>query len=216
LTAGGGLYNLLGPDLLFRLIAIVLGIAVHEFGHAAMALLVGDQTARRQGRVTLNPLAHLDVLGLICIFIAGFGWGKPVMFDPRHIRINKRLGIILIALAGPFMSAVLGLLSIGFLYTSGAADPANAFWQGGAGLFLANTFIWLAYINLSLAIFNLIPIPPLDGWKVLMFSLPPRTYPRLYRFERIGPFLLLLLLIIPFGQLLIQDTIRAVLSWFNL
>lgn len=209
-------FNLFGRDLLFRLIAIVTGIAVHEFGHAAMAWLVGDDTARRQGRVTLNPLAHLDVVGLICIFVAGFGWGRPVLFDPRNIRINRRLGIILIALAGPFMSALLGILSMSLL--SGLWEPhmGSPFWQSGGGQFLVNTLSWMASLNIALAVFNLIPIPPLDGWKVLFYSLPRRLQMRIFGFERFGPFLLLLLLILPPGQMVIQDTVQIIINWFGL
>ncbi len=201
-------------DLIFKLIAIVLGLSVHEFGHAAMALLVGDDTAKKQGRVTLNPLAHLDVLGLLIIFIASFGWAKPVIFDPRRICINKRLGIVLIALAGPLMNAVLALVAIGAFY---ALNPLpGTFWASGIGIFVFKALSWILQLNIALAIFNLIPIPPLDGWMILHYSLPRRFFPQMSRFERIGPFFLILLLITPVGSYVLSYTVMAVMSWFGL
>ncbi len=206
--------NIFGKDLLFRLIAVVVGIAVHEFGHAAMALTVGDDTARRQGRVTLNPLAHLDPVGLFCLFIAGFGWGRPVQIDPRKMRVNPRLGVILVALAGPFMSALTGALSVIILMNTWGAHNNNPFWQTGSGNFIIMTLSWMAYINIAMAVFNLLPVPPLDGWNVLANTLPLRARVRLFKFERVGPFLLLLILLLPPGQFIVQTVIQTVMSWF--
>lgn len=208
---GVGLFT---PDFLFKLIAFIIGLAVHEFGHAVMALWVGDDTPRRQGRVTLNPLAHLDVIGLLMIAIVNFGWAKPVVFDPRKIRINRQLGIVLIALAGPFMNALLALFSIfGLLLIAGSP---SSFWLGGAGAFIENVVLWMAILNVALAVFNLIPIPPLDGWKILRYSLPRTLGPRLYQFEAIGPFFLVLMLFLPVSGWLITTTVTTVLGWFGL
>lgn len=206
--------GLLTPDFLFKLIAFIVGLAVHEFGHAVMALWVGDDTPHQQGRVTLNPLAHLDPIGLLMILFVSFGWAKPVMFDPRKIRINRQLGIVLIALAGPFMNALLALASMAGL---AAMEHSSApFWGGAAGTFIGTLVYWMAILNVALAVFNLIPIPPLDGWKILRYSLPRSFSPKMYQFERIGPFFLILFLFLPVGGWLITTVVTTVMGWFGL
>lgn len=207
------MFGFLGKDMIFRLIAFVFAIVVHEFGHALMALWVGDDTAKRSGRVTLNPLAHLDLIGLLVIFIFPFGWAKPVVYDPRNIRINKRLGTILIILAGPFMNVVLAILSGIAL---GAIEHSLApFWGTAFGGFIATAVFYIVIVNISLAIFNLVPIPPLDGWGIVRSLLPMRVQFKLFQFERIGPFLLIFLLITPFGQAIFGTVISTVAGWFG-
>lgn len=208
------MFSLFGSDMIFRLIGFVVAIVVHEFGHALMALLVGDDTAKRSGRVTLNPLAHLDVIGLLVIFIAPFGWAKPVMYDPRNIRINRRLGTILIVLAGPVMNVITALLFILLLVP--ISQSTSSFWSTGIGSFLFNAVNWIVFINISLAIFNLIPIPPLDGWQILRSLLPTRIQLKLFSFERIGPFILILLLLTPIGQAMFGAIIQSVIGWFGI
>ena len=209
-----GLFSFFGQGFIFRLIAFVIGLAIHEFGHAYMALLVGDDTAQKQGRVTLNPLAHLDLLGLLMILIVNFGWAKPVMFNPNRIKINRQLGIVLIALAGPLMNAILALCAM--LALIAMNNSGSAFWLTSFGGFLVNMSYWLAIVNIALAVFNLIPIPPLDGWKILRYSLPLRWLSRADQFERLGPFLLVLALILPVGGLIINGAIQSVMGWFGL
>ena len=209
-----GLFSFFGQGFIFRLIAFVIGLAIHEFGHAYMALLVGDDTAKKQGRVTLNPLAHLDLLGLLMILVVNFGWAKPVMFNPNRIKINRQLGIVLIALAGPLMNALLALCAM--LALIGMNNSGSAFWLTSFGGFLVNMSYWLAIVNIALAVFNLIPVPPLDGWKILRYSLPLRWLPRADQFERLGPFLLVLVLILPVGGLIINGAIQSVMGWFGL
>ncbi|MCY0877069.1 MAG: site-2 protease family protein [Firmicutes bacterium] len=208
------MFDFFGPDMIFRVIGFVIAIVVHEFGHALMALLVGDDTAKRSGRVTLNPLAHLDVIGLLIIFIAPFGWAKPVMYDPRNIRINRRLGTILIVLAGPVMNVITGLIFI--LILMPIVHSVAPFWTTTLGSFVFNAVNWIVFINLSLAIFNLIPIPPLDGWQILRSLLPSRVQFKLFTFERIGPFILILLLLTPIGQAMFGAIIDGVIGWFGI
>lgn len=146
------------PLAFFVLIAaLVASITIHEFAHAWMADHLGDPTPRLQGRVTLNPMAHLDPVGSIALLVAGFGWGKPVQFDPYNLQ-NHRRDVLLIALAGPVSNILLAfLVALTF--------PLWPIWLLGAMQLLFS-------LNIMLAVFNLVPIHPLDGGKILAGLLP--------------------------------------------
>lgn len=149
---------LLSSPLAFIILAsvLVIAISIHEFAHALMADYLGDPTPRSQGRVTLNPLAHLDPVGTIALLLVGFGWGKPVQFDPYNLK-DRRRDTLLIALAGPASNIIMAFLLA-------LALP----WSGG----LAQIFGYAIQINLVLATFNLLPVHPLDGGKILSGLLP--------------------------------------------
>ncbi|MFA6198468.1 MAG: site-2 protease family protein [Patescibacteria group bacterium] len=172
-------------------LAIIVGITVHEFSHAWAATMQGDRTPGQTGRLSLNPLAHLDPLGTLMLLIVGFGYGKPVQFDPHQLR-NRRFGPALVGVAGPLsnlaMIIVFGLALKVLVFQAGLTS-ANLL-----VLFLTN----LVQINVILMVFNLFPIPPLDGSKVLFAILPHSMYEFKLRLEQYGPFILLGLLI--FGQ----------------
>jgi len=185
-------------DAIVMLIALVLSIAVHEYGHALVADLLGDDTPRRQGRVTLNPLAHIDPIGTLLFpmigFLGGgslFGWGKPVMVNPLRFtrRFRMATGHMLVAIAGPAMNVVLALL-VTLLYALlvriRVLDPASDLAQGVIRLILLN---WV------LMCFNLLPVPPLDGGTVLAWLIGDR-YPRVIGFLQQYGFLVLLGLLI--------------------
>jgi Zn-dependent protease len=171
-------------------IAVVLGITFHEFSHAAVATLQGDQTARSQGRLTLNPIAHLDPLGSIALILAGFGWGRPVPFNPMRLR-SRRVGAALVGLAGPAANFVLALA---------AAIGVRVLFSTGTGAFEVNFSLilldMLVTLNVVLGVFNLLPIPPLDGSRLLSIFLPPSRQNIVYFLDRYGIFLLLGLLIL--------------------
>ncbi|MGQ9599162.1 MAG: site-2 protease family protein [Anaerolineae bacterium] len=210
--------NQLSSMVLF-LVALVISISVHEFAHAWLAYELGDPTARRLGRLTLNPVAHLDPLGaLMIVFMAfsgwGIGWGKPVPVNPYNLRTDPRVGMGLTSVAGPFSNLALATL---------CAVPLRLGWPLPG---LVTALLWtLVFTNVSLAIFNLIPLPPLDGFNVLQGLLATfRTRwahewgSRLDRLAPYGPVLLLGLLSLgwftglnPIGLILGPPT-RAILQ----
>ena len=172
-----GLLNLLVKDpLTFVLLAIPLlySIIIHELAHGWVAYFMGDSTAKYQGRLTLNPLKHLDPVGTAMLFIFGFGWARPVPVNFQHLR-SARLGLILVSSAGIIANMIFAFLAVLLLRL---LSPSPS---GSTGLFL----YYLAQINIMLASFNLIPIPPLDGSKILMGFMSERLQ---YAFSRLEPF----------------------------
>ena len=167
------------------IIAIVLGITVHEFMHAYAATRMGDDTARVMGRLSLNPMAHLDPFGTLLLVLAGFGYGKPVPFNESRLRSS--LGVTLVALAGPTANIALAALCAIPLRFGSAATLGTAY-----ETILSSIVLW----NCVLAIFNLVPIPPLDGSNVVYGLLPPRQQYSWRTFQQYGPFVLLFLLLL--------------------
>ena len=177
-------------DLAQQIIPALLCIMIHEICHGAAAYALGDRTAATQGRLSLNPLHHIDWFGLVMLAIFHFGWAKPVSVDMRNFKHPKR-DMAITALAGPvsnFLLAALSLFLFGFFYRD--------LYAGGFGQFLIRLLQYMAILSISLGLFNLIPIPPLDGSKVLFSFLPDRAYLRLMVLERYGMFLLIALVLI--------------------
>ena len=171
--------------VIFSYIGLLLAITIHEFSHAYTADRLGDPTPRAMGRLTLNPLAHLDPIGTLMIFIAHFGWGKPVPIDPYNFK-NPRRDEIIVALAGPISNIILGS-TIGIISLT-------------TGYFNEILYI-IAIVNFSLAVFNLIPIPPLDGSKVFLNLMPvEKAYEWEKAFERYGFFIVAACLFLPIGS----------------
>ena len=167
------------------IIAIVLGITVHEFMHAYTAHRLGDDTARLLGRLSLNPMAHLDPFGTLLLVLAGFGYGKPVPFNESRLR--SAMGVTFVALAGPLANLVLAALCAIPLRFSAASLLGGAYEE-----ILTAIVLW----NCVLAIFNLVPIPPLDGANVVYGLLPPRQQYSWRTYQQYGPFLLLFILLL--------------------
>jgi len=170
---------------------IIMGLTIHEFSHAFIANRCGDSTSRDQGRVSLNPLKHIDPLGFIMLLVAGFGWAKPVEFEEKNLA-NPKTDVLKIAVAGPVSNALLAIvLSAVYVIFKDLETP-----DFYSGKYLINElFIYTIYINWGLFIFNLIPIPPLDGSHLLLsyFKKYPVLYGVLYRY---GTFVLLGLIVI--------------------
>ena len=189
-------YHLFMFSLLFQqplvfiawLVAILIAFSAHEFSHALVGTWLGDMTAKRMGRLTLNPLAHVDPFGFLSLVIVGFGWGKPVPFNPYNLR-NQKWGPVAIALAGPAMNLLLAtIFGLTFRLVAPHLSDSNLLVQ----------FLLLSiFLNLGLLLFNLIPLPPLDGSKVLIALLhrPSTDHIRVF-LEIRGPALLFMLIIL--------------------
>jgi len=171
--------------------AAIIGLTVHEFSHAYMAFRLGDHTAKDQGRLTLNPLKHIDWMGFFLIVIAGFGWAKPVSFNPDNLK-HKHRDEILISIAGPLSNLVIALL---FFMVARVLFVFEFFNSTGFGLGMVNLIVVWGAINISLFIFNLIPLPPLDGSHLYLTFLKetnPKLMMNLYKY---GTLALLILII---------------------
>lgn len=191
-------------DIIISAIGLLIAVTIHEFSHAFTADRLGDPTPRAMGRLTLNPIAHLDPLGTLMIFIAHFGWGKPVPIDPYNFK-NPRRDEILVSLAGPASNFILGSL-IGIIYlTTGYTNYI---------------FYLIAIINFSLGVFNLIPIPPLDGSKVFLNLMSvEKAYEWEQAFNRYGFFIVAACLFLPVGgsniiNLIVSPIVNFLINFF--
>lgn len=197
LTGTSSLGGLSSPSWIIAVAAIILvALPVHEMAHAAMAVQLGDPTPRMQGRYTFNPLAHIDPIGAALIAITGFGWAKPVQWDPRNIDVDIRLGTILVAAAGPVSNLLLAICAV-FLVQFAPIPMLEQF---------LTFFVW---INVLLFVFNLIPIPPLDGSHILFALLPGTNFELRMALNRYG-FLILMVTIFLAGSIITGPTLQIV------
>lgn len=188
---------------LTRLLVMGLVLPAHEAAHALAAWKLGDPTARQQGRLTLDPRAHLDLWGSVCLLVAGIGWARPVPVDPRYFK-DPKWGMALSAAAGPASNLAMAWLSaVGLQVCAGLSGR-------GGGLALAIAFLFfqtLFYLNINLAVFNLLPIPPFDGSRILLVALPRKLYFQVMRHER--------LLMLAVFVLLLLGVFTPALTWLD-
>lgn len=190
--------------LALRLVSVFLCLSVHETCHGLAAYALGDPTAKRQHRLSLNPLHHIDWFGLAAMVLCGFGWAKPVPVDARYFK-HPKSGMALTALAGPvsnLLLAALVLLGARFIYYGDAYTPAIAA--------LFDFLLSTAALSIGLGVFNLVPLPPLDGSKIAAALLPDALYIRWMRFEHIGMLLVFALVMLGIGDGILSRAIGAV------
>lgn len=196
-------------DAVLRVAAVFLCLTVHETCHGLAALALGDPTAKSMHRLSLNPLHHIDWLGLALMFTVGFGWAKPVPVNPNYFRKPKQ-GMAVTALAGPVSNLLLAVLFLGI----GKVIYLYAPYSEGMNVFFEWCLFTVAPMSVGMGLFNLIPIPPLDGSKVLAVLLPERAYRWLMRYERFGIFALWLLVALGVGGRYMSLAIRWVYTLF--
>lgn len=190
-------------DTLLRVAAVLLCLILHETCHGIAAFFLGDPTAKRNHRLSLNPLRHIDWIGLAAMVLTGVGWAKPVPVNPSYFKHPKR-GMAITALAGPVSNLLLALwllLGARLMYT-------RALTTGDINETLFEFMVSTALLSIGLGVFNLIPIPPLDGSKVLAVLLPDRAYSWLMRYERFGMLLLLAVISVGIGSNALDSAIR--------
>ncbi len=194
-------------SMVATLLAVLMAITFHETAHGFVAYKLGDPTAKNQGRLTLNPLAHLDPIGALLMLVAGFGWAKPVPVNPFYFNGDRNKGMMLVSIAGPATNLMLSFAAY-FIYVAG---------NGFMTIPFVNTFLYYCItLNIYLAIFNLIPIPPLDGSKILAGFLPKATaYQYLNTVEKYGFLILMVLILLNITDLFLVPIANAVLSLFS-
>jgi Zn-dependent protease len=195
-------------QLPFVIVSLLVAFTVHEFAHAYTAYKFGDDTAKNQGRLTLNPVHHLDPIGTIFILIAGFGWARPVPVNRRHFK-NPKLAGVLVSLAGPLSNFLIAFIAMGILYGVGA----------NANEFVFQLLYMMVYLNVLLFVFNLLPFPPLDGYRILEDLAPANLRVKMTQYEQYGVLLFLILVITPLGDYTVSPFLSqltsAVLAGFN-
>ncbi len=197
-------------NLLITIFCVFLSLTIHEVSHGYMAYLRGDNTAKYTGRLSFNPINHIDPLGALCLFLFGFGWAKPVMINTRNFKTKTiKLDMVLTSLAGPVSNFITAFISVFLMVLVINFTAVDGLW------YLVFTILQtLAVMNLGLGVFNLIPIPPLDGSKVLSAILPTRIYFKLMQYERYGFIVLIILINLSFFGGLLTLAVEGLFGGF--
>lgn len=197
-------------DALQRVLGVLVCLTVHETCHGLVALALGDPTAKRMKRLSFNPVHHIDWLGLASMFLCGFGWAKPVPVDMRYFK-NPRVGMAVTALAGPVSNFLLAIVMV--FAASLMMDEAAGTAVSAGFLWFLEFFLSTSILSIGLGLFNLVPIPPLDGSKILAAVLPEKTYYILMRYERYGMLLLFVVIWLDIGSSYLTTAIQMVYYW---
>ncbi len=206
-------------QFLYTLPALLISLSIHEFFHAFTAYKLGDASQKLRGRLTLQPFAHIDIFGFICIALLGFGWGKPVLVDDRGFK-NKKRDNMLVALAGPLSNLFLALI---FALLFKIMVMTNLFGLYEVNIIVSDAIFTMMYLTISFnivfAVFNMIPIPPFDGSKVLFYFLPKKFQGIMYALEKYSFYIIIIFLITGLGSKIITPIYTLLMNfitWFIL
>ena len=191
-------------DYIYIVVAALFAIILHEIAHGLVSTWLGDPTPKRQGRLSLNPLKHLDPIGALCLVFFHFGWAKPVVINPSYYK-NKKIGMTLVALAGPIMNFIITIISFIIIGITFAIQYNNNLGYNVVFEIIYNFFSYLAILNIGLGVFNLIPIPPLDGSKAIGVILPKGAYEEYMGYQKYGTFFMMGIMLVIY-----------ILSFFNI
>jgi len=214
ITRGG--YDSIGDWLIEHILmmpGIIIGLSLHEFGHAWVSSKCGDPTPERQGRLTPNPLAHIDPVGFVSLIFLGFGWGKPVQIDPYYYK-NRRRDEALVAVAGVAMNLIIVIISVVIAKIMLTFGP-HFFLRTNPGLAILQIVEYCIYINLVLMVFNLLPIPPLDGFNLVTQIFDLRKYSWWNKVYYNGYFILILFVALGFTNTILTPALRAMYGVIN-
>lgn len=198
-------------ELLYTLPALLISIAIHEFSHAFVAYKLGDGSQKALGRLTLDPIKHIDPVGFLCIILCGFGWGKPVSIDESRFK-NRPKGVMLVSLAGPLSNLLLALLFViilKILIMTGLIMPVVSSSVGGI---LFNMFVLTIQFNVIFSVFNMIPLPPFDGSKVLYYFLPYKAKQAFEKIEQYSLYILIIFFVTGIGGYIISPIANFILG----
>ena len=199
---------------LYTLPALVLSLSIHEYAHAWVAYKLGDISQKIRGRLTLNPLAHIDPIGFIAIMLIGVGWGKPVTVDDRNFK-DSRKGMMLTSLAGPASNLLLAILVTIILKLLMVFGVMNSIINSNTGNIILNMLLYVIQFNIVFGIFNLIPLPPLDGSKVLAYFLPQKARGFMYTLERYSFIIIMIIYFTNLTSYIIAPGYNLVLKLIN-
>lgn len=190
--------------------ALLVGFAFHEYAHAWVADRLGDPTPRSQGRLTLNPFVHLDIFGTLMAVLYSFGWAKPVMTQPHYFKGNKERGRVLVSVAGPLANLLVAFIAM-MLWVLTLAFMEDSSWTGT----ISTIFMSLVIMNLGLGVFNILPIPPLDGFSILRGVVPGRYSKVLDTLETYGMFILVIILFTNFLGVILQPAVSGLYAFYR-
>lgn len=202
-------------SFLYTLPALLLSLSIHEFAHAYVAYKLGDKSQKALGRLTLDPLKHIDPIGFLCIALIGFGWGKPVLIDDRNFK-NRAKGTMLVSLAGPASNLILAILLTIILKILIVTGAISIVATSSVASILFNMFILTIQFNVVFAVFNMLPIPPFDGSKVLYYFLPYKYKNIMYTLQKYSFVILLVLVLTNLGSIIISPFINGIMYLLNI
>ncbi len=203
-------------DLLITAFCVFLSLSVHEFAHGYAAYKMGDETAKNMGRLNLSPLSHIDPIGALCLFFFGFGWARPVPVNARNFKSGKmKAGMIWTSLAGPLSNLLLSFVALLLFEIVVSVGVVQSEFAMTVFSVIELLLVNLTIMNISLAVFNLLPVPPLDGSKILNAVLPARIYFKIMQYEQYGFIILILLINLPFFSGFLSTVVNGILTAFS-